>query len=143
MLKSLFRKLVTEEVDRIRAEVVGLIRTQQKVPACFIHQQQVDTQAKVNHEHELIDLLADNPYFLCGYVDLSDLRGGDKVEIREYVTMEGRELLFFKHELSNQQEAPVFWLPDRMVHERYRVTLKQVSGQGRRFLSRWYRSVHL
>lgn len=137
------KELVDAEVTRIRQELVSLARAQKNAPATFLEISGSDVSTIIGNTYELVQVSTSTPFLLSGYLDLSHMRAGDIVELTEYITFDGRELVFIRHAYENELTEPILWLPDRLVHEGYRVTITHRHGSSKRFMAKWYRSVSL
>jgi len=80
----------------------------------------------------------DEPAYISGYIDLADMRAGDRVEISVYVAPDQDFKLLRSVVLDGHQEEPLLYVEERF-YPKIRVILTQRSGiEGRTFVSYWY-----
>jgi len=93
--------------------------------------------ASLNTEVVVVDVPAQgDDYMVEGYIDLSALGSGDAVEVREYIAVDGSNLvLFASAQLQGPLASPVlrFHTKTLLYNMRYRVTVIQTSGTPRSF----------
>jgi len=81
----------------------------------------------------------DKPAYISGYVDLSDMWAGDRVEISVYVALDHEFRLLRSVVLEGKQGEPLLYLEERF-YPKVKVVLTQRSGiEGRTFVSYWYK----
>jgi len=90
----------------------------------------VCTPTALGVEMNVVDIPAEpEPFFVGGYLDLSELTSGDAVEIREYY--DGKR--FETGAYAGAQTDPILRFPVKITKKSYRVTLTQTSGTIRSF----------
>jgi len=78
------------------------------------------------------------PSYISGYIDLADMRAGDRVEISVYVAPDQDFKLLRSVILDGSQGEPLLYIEERF-YPKIKVVLTQRSGiQGRTFVSYWY-----
>jgi len=88
-------------------------------------------------EYEIFEAKRDE--FVWGFLDFSEMRPGDRFELRLYSPIMGKEYLFEHWAVEGQQEAPGFTLSERLLLKGSRITVTQVRGISKRLTFAFYR----
>ena len=95
------------------------------------------TPSDLNVETTVVEVGAQSDdYIVEGYIDVSQLRAGDALEIREYIAVDGSNYqLFLRTTLSGPVSEPVirFHAKTFVFLMKYKVTVVQTSGTIRSF----------
>jgi hypothetical protein len=95
------------------------------------------TLQALNAETVVVDIPPQpDDYMVEGYIDVSTMEPGDSVVIREYISVDGKNLNTFNTiAISNPTAEPVVRLHTKTLlsHMSYRVTVMQTTGTPRSF----------
>jgi len=90
------------------------------------------TPSGLNVETTVVEIGAQSDdYIVEGYIDVSQLKAGDALEIREYIAVDGSNYqLFLRTSLSGPVSEPVirFHAKTLLFLMKYKVTVAQTSG---------------
>ena len=82
----------------------------------------------IDKEYEIFDL--NSPSLVYGTFDLSEMRGGDRVEIKMFATVAGRPEKLVDHwVLDNYQSVPIFLIQGIVLPTGSRLVLKLSRGE--------------
>jgi hypothetical protein len=91
--------------------------------------------ATISVEHTLYSPTS-NKWF-SGYVDLSNMKSGDRVELRVYVLVKtaagGAYVQYYVSKYTGTQTYPLIYIPLYLSDNGWKLTLKQTSGTGKTF----------
>jgi hypothetical protein len=91
--------------------------------------------ATISVEHTLYSPTS-NKWF-SGYVDLSNMKSGDRVELRVYVLVKtaagGAYVQYYVSKYTGAQTYPLVYIPLYLSDNGWKLTLKQTSGTGKTF----------
>ena len=91
--------------------------------------------ATIGVEHILYNPTC-NKWF-SGYVDLSNMKSGDRVELRVYVLVKtaagGAYVQYYASKYTGTQTYPLVYIPLYLSDIGWKLTLKQTSGTGKTF----------
>jgi len=77
---------------------------------------------------------------IMGYVDLSKMKDGDRVILRQYVKI-GDWKLYKKEEYAGKQIEPIIYITPKVSKKGVRVTLQQIAGIYRTFPYQFFKEV--
>jgi len=70
---------------------------------------------------------------VSGYIDLSEMKAGDTVVIKQYMRVNGDYTLYASDTYADLQAMPLLYFPPKNVDEALKITLQQTSGLYRPF----------
>lgn len=115
-----FREAIATEAERVLTTWNGR-RTH------FNQHVEKTVKCMLGKEYDVFSL--DTPARVSGLFDLSEMRGGDRVEIVVRSPVAGREeKIVDRWILDNYQEMPVFVMPEIVLAARARISIEQTRG---------------
>lgn len=116
-----------EFAEAVAREVERALAIKDKAKSCFSQHIEKVVRCSLDQEYEVFRL--DVPAKVSGLFDLSEMRGGDRVEIEILAPVANRpEKKVDRWILDNFQEIPVFVLPTMTLPSHSRVVIKQTRG---------------
>jgi len=114
-----FAEAVAREVERVLAA--------QRRETCFTQHVEKTIRCTLDEEYEVFSLAS--PAKVAGVFDLSEMRGGDRVEIKVFAPVAGRPERVLEHWiLDNFQKEPVFAMPMLVLPRGSRIVVQQTRG---------------
>lgn len=82
-------------------------------------------------EYILVEAQDKKPFKVMGYVDLCNLATGDRVLLREYITIKegGEYRLYDKAPYEDEQEKPLIYVESKESSHGIKVTIQQEAGE--------------
>ena len=128
-MKSIIRYFTnrTEFAEAVAREVERVLSLREVKATRFSQHVKKIIRCSLDQDYEVLSL--DSPAKVSGVFDLSEMRGGDRIEIEVLVPVANcNEKLLERWILDNFQEMPVFALPILVLPSRSKVVVRQTRG---------------
>ena len=96
----------------------------------FIHHLGSGTMYSDDKERPVIEVSRTEPFILDGYINLQNMKKGDRIIIRQYVKLkpDGNYILYDYEEYADEQEKPLIYITPKTAVYGILVTLQQIEG---------------